>query len=355
MKLLEESLALSSRARREVALSAPPPAPVSASVAPARPSAAPSLRPSTASAPSMPPPLPSMRSTTAAAQRSMPAPNPAVVAQPAPQPVDAPQGILFPPMQRRRSGIGGLIGGVVAVTAIAAAAAAWLVVGPQQPRMDVARIPVAPTVSSKVAASQPASPAPETAPAQAATAPEVKEEAAARPAERASAAPAADTHKRADTSATQSAKVASTEKSPVQAAPAAGPPSKGVPSWLKSAQGSTGSAAAPPVAKESDGPSPGMKPADKGPNTDNLPTQPSHGAVQAAVNGVLPGARRCVAGNKPVTATITFRGATGKVLSVSVGRGADKSVAACVRSALNGAKVSPFAKPTFSSSVTVRP
>jgi len=96
-----------------------------------------------------------------------------------------------------------------------------------------------------------------------------------------------------------------------------------------------------------------MKPADKGPSTDNLPTQPSHGAVQAAVNSVLPGARRCVAGGKPVAATITFRGATGRVLSVAV-KG-DKSVASCVRGALNGAKVSPFAKPTFSSSLTVRP
>jgi hypothetical protein len=150
-------------------------------------------------------------------------------------------------------------------------------------------------------------------------------------------------------------KIASAEKGLSAATPAAGSPTKGVPNWLKSAQGPTEKNAATTVAQESEGPSPGMKPADKGPNTDTLPTQPSHGAVQAAVNAVMPGARRCVAGGKPVKATITFRGATGKVLSVSVARGTDKSAAACVRSALNGAKLSPFAKPTFSSSTTVRP
>lgn len=256
-------------------------------------------------------------------------------------------------MQRKRSGIGGLIGGAVGVTAIAAAAAAWLVLGRPRPAAEAARIaatPAAATATSSVAASEPASPASVAAPAHAATAAEVKEETAAR----SFAAPSAGAQKRGDT---PSAKVASAEKSLAAAPPAAGPPSKGVPSWLKSAQGPTDKKTASPVApeKESDGPGPGMKPADKGPNTDNLPTQPSHGAVQAAVNAVLPGARRCVAGGKPVTASITFRGATGKVLSVSVARGADKSVAACVRSALNAAKVSPFAKPTFSSSTTVRP
>lgn len=88
----------------------------------------------------------------------------------------------------------------------------------------------------------------------------------------------------------------------------------------------------------------------------NLPDIPPTGAVTSAVNAVKGGAKSCVAGaEEPSSATITF-GSSGAVQSVSVGGWAQgKSAAGCIKSALQAAKVPPFARPSYSTSVTIRP
>ena len=98
----------------------------------------------------------------------------------------------------------------------------------------------------------------------------------------------------------------------------------------------------------------GSKPAAGGGG--NVPEQPSQGNAQAAVRSVLPGAKACVAGApEPTTASITFS-SSGSATSVSVGGwAAANGKAGCVKSALMGARVSPFAKPSYTVPVTVRP
>jgi len=84
--------------------------------------------------------------------------------------------------------------------------------------------------------------------------------------------------------------------------------------------------------------------------------RPSAGAAQAAVGAVLGAARSCIAGHpKASSATLVF-GSSGEVASVSVGGPAAGTPAAgCIESALKKARVQPFAAPTFSLAVTVRP
>lgn len=88
----------------------------------------------------------------------------------------------------------------------------------------------------------------------------------------------------------------------------------------------------------------------------NVPDQPPQGSVTAAVGSVMGGAKACVAGADDVSrATITF-GSSGAVQSVSVsGWAAGKPAASCIQSALKGANVGPFSKPTYSFGVTIRP
>jgi hypothetical protein len=88
----------------------------------------------------------------------------------------------------------------------------------------------------------------------------------------------------------------------------------------------------------------------------NVPDQPSQGNAQAAIRAVLPAARACVAGaTENTSASITF-GSSGSVQSVSVtGWAAANGKAGCVKSALQGAHVQPFARPTFTAPATIRP
>ncbi|MFO0586694.1 MAG: hypothetical protein U0441_04115 [Polyangiaceae bacterium] len=98
------------------------------------------------------------------------------------------------------------------------------------------------------------------------------------------------------------------------------------------------------------------KPASGAASGSNLPDQPSQGNAQAAVRAVLPAAKACVAGaTEPSMASITF-GSSGSVQSVSVsGWAATNGKAGCVKSALQGAHVQPFARPTFTVPATIRP
>jgi hypothetical protein len=78
--------------------------------------------------------------------------------------------------------------------------------------------------------------------------------------------------------------------------------------------------------------------------------------VQGAVNAVLPGARGCLGPDDPVSkATVVFQ-SDGTVQSVAVtGSASGKPAEQCIKNALSKAKVQPFAEPTFSFPVTVRP
>lgn len=100
----------------------------------------------------------------------------------------------------------------------------------------------------------------------------------------------------------------------------------------------------------------GAEPAAEDARPKNVPDRPATGVVTSAVGAVKGGARSCVAGaDEPSTATITF-GSSGAVQSVSVsGWAAGKPAAACIQSALKGANVGPFAQPSFSFSVSIRP
>jgi hypothetical protein len=88
----------------------------------------------------------------------------------------------------------------------------------------------------------------------------------------------------------------------------------------------------------------------------NLPDLPPTGSVTAAVGSVRGAARACVAGaDSDSSAVITF-GSSGAAQSVSVGGwAAGKPAAGCIRSALMGAHVEPFTKPSFSAPMTIRP
>lgn len=99
----------------------------------------------------------------------------------------------------------------------------------------------------------------------------------------------------------------------------------------------------------------GSKPASGG-ASGNIPEQPSQGNAQAAIRAVMPGAKACVAGApEPSSANVTFS-SSGAVQSVSVsGWAAANGKAACVKGALQGARVSPFAKASFTAPVTIRP
>lgn len=111
--------------------------------------------------------------------------------------------------------------------------------------------------------------------------------------------------------------------------------------------------------KKAAGPEDGSKPeaspaSEAGPK--NLPDAPPQGSVTAAIGAVKGAAKGCVAGADDVsTALVTF-GSSGSVQSVSVsGWAAGKPAASCIQSALKGANVGPFSKPSFAVPVTIRP
>jgi hypothetical protein len=103
-------------------------------------------------------------------------------------------------------------------------------------------------------------------------------------------------------------------------------------------------AAQAPIEKK-DGPPPGMQVA-VGPG--GMPEQPSFGAVQAAIAGVLGAARACVAGQDASSSAVLVFGSDGRVQSVTVsGPAAGTPSEGCIRNALKQARVEPFAKPSF--------
>jgi len=101
-----------------------------------------------------------------------------------------------------------------------------------------------------------------------------------------------------------------------------------------------------------EGPSPGMVPAAQG---TALPDHPSAGAVQAAVAGNVSRASGCLpAGAEPVGVQLTFDD-RGRVQQMSLPSTLSSSEAACVRSSLGSTTLSPFARPSYTVGVTLRP
>jgi hypothetical protein len=88
----------------------------------------------------------------------------------------------------------------------------------------------------------------------------------------------------------------------------------------------------------------------------SVPLRPSTGAVRGALGAVTPGARSCLDADDPIShAMVTFQ-SDGSVQNVTVSGGAaGKPAEACVRTALSKARIPPFASPTFSAPVTIRP
>jgi hypothetical protein len=83
--------------------------------------------------------------------------------------------------------------------------------------------------------------------------------------------------------------------------------------------------------------------------------KPSLGALRSALAAVTPAARACLGPDDPISrATVKFKG-SGEVASVTVtGGAAGRPAEACIRQALMGAKLQPFADESFEAPVTIR-
>lgn len=225
--------------------------------------------------------------------------------------------------------------------AVMGIAAAFAVYRTRQP--DTA--PPRPDTVAAVQTTKPAAPQAETAKPQAPEQPAVV--ASSEPAPNASGAAKADAAQGSAGAATASATaVAEVKASAPSTAEPKGSKVGTLDEEMKKAVGSSESQPAP----QDD-----SKPA-AGSSSGAIPDQPSQGSAQAAVRAVLPGARACVAGaTETSSASVTFS-SSGSVQSVSVsGWAAQNGKTGCVKSALQAAHVSPFAKPTFTVPVTIRP
>lgn len=96
-------------------------------------------------------------------------------------------------------------------------------------------------------------------------------------------------------------------------------------------------------------PEPKLRPAEGA--SGSVPLTPSAGAVGTALSAVRGDAQACLAGQSaPVTASVTFA-ADGHVLRVS----APGPSASCIQAALSKARITPFARESFTASTTIRP
>ena len=191
----------------------------------------------------------------------------------------------------------------------------------------------------------PAAPAPAVAPPDSlAQAPAAAPEAApveAAPVAKGGAEPAAPVAKKSGASAGAPAAAAAPKPSA-----ATGPAPEKI---VLDEDGPTAPAAGAPSGKAE----PPMRPAD---GAGSIPQKPSIGAVSAAIGAVMGGARNCLAGQKDVSLAQVVFSSDGSVQSVAVnGPAAGTAAAACIEGALRRARLQPFAVPTFSTGVTIRP
>lgn len=88
-----------------------------------------------------------------------------------------------------------------------------------------------------------------------------------------------------------------------------------------------------------------------------VPQRPSQGTLTSALGRVLSKAKSCIGPDDPISRASVVFGSAGTVQSVAVsGNAAGKPAEACIKTALSGAKLNtPFAEPTYTTTVTIRP
>ena len=336
------------------------------------------LRPSGAP---LPPPMVSTRPAPAIAPPAFP-PVPGGPRYSAPPPL--PFGSQVPPQmpiaaravladdgnpfgRKKKRGLGWTVG--IGAT-LAAAAAAFLVLRSQPTPLIVDNTPAPPPPPAATAAP----PTPPSDPAASAAAP-------------APASPPPEAVAKVDVPAPAGPGAAE----PAHASPAPSPPAAGQKTFVASATGSKKSVAAPAAAKTAAPVNPALiaknvptstgqsgslsdalrqaagpmdAPVAANPSTpsapvdtgSNVPQKPSSGAIASGVGSSLTQARACLSSDNPIShANITFD-SSGSVSNVSItGFAAGKPSEGCIKAALRRAKVPPFAQPTYTTGVTVRP
>ena len=88
-----------------------------------------------------------------------------------------------------------------------------------------------------------------------------------------------------------------------------------------------------------------------------VPQKPSQGTLTSALGRVLGKAKSCIGPDDPISRASVVFASAGNVQSVNVsGHAAGKPAEACIKSAISQAKLNtPFAEPTYTTTVTIRP
>ena len=88
-----------------------------------------------------------------------------------------------------------------------------------------------------------------------------------------------------------------------------------------------------------------------------VPQRPSQGTLTSALGRVLGKAKSCIGPDDPISRASVVFASAGTVSSVTVsGNAAGKPAEACIKTALSSAKLNtPFAEPTYTTTVTIRP
>lgn len=248
------------------------------------------------------------------------------------------------PIQAKKSNTGAIAGVAIAVLGIAAAFAIVSRKPPAPPPAAAVQDDKAAPAATAAAPSAAPAPATATPTAVASAEPAPTAETDTKPVE-APKGPAVAMGSGAPTAAVPSADAKLAAKTPAPSGKTGD-----LQSEMAKAVGKDGAAKPDQPAKEDPVPAAG------GPKNQNIPEQPSQGAVAAAFGPVMGGAKACVAGADDVSrASVTFSSA-GTVSSVSVsGWAAANGKSGCVQAALKAAKVGPFSKPSFTVAVPIRP
>jgi hypothetical protein len=255
----------------------------------------------------------------------------------------------LPAAPQQKKGSGGLIAG--AAIAIIGLAASFAIMKTRTPAQEPRATQEAPAAAPEQPQQQPEQAAPQ--PTAAATEQPATEQAAGdtpKPAEEGKVAMGGPVGTGAAAPASPSA--APTAEAPVaQGGKVPAPASTGKPGDLSAemqkAVGSEGNKSGVTEAPE---------PAAGKPLNQTVPEQPPQGSVQAAIGSVMGGAKACVSGADDVSrAQVTFS-SSGSVSNVSVtGWAASNGASTCIKSALKGANVGAFSKPSYTVGVTIRP
>lgn len=279
---------------------------------------------------------------------------------------------ITPPRRMSGPGVGVVFGGIVGVLAVAAGAL-FFVVSKKAPTTDTAAASVSFTAPADPVEAPVVAPTDQVEPvAQAA-----QNDEAAKPADGAmdpsalpvTAAKTDETAHRANSSSKESAPVAAAAgpskkeakeaaakeakeaKEAKKLAAATPPPPSGIPDNALGAE--MKKAAGPGVlgsGVESNKTDPQFA-------AGTVPQRPSQGTLTSALGRVVGKAKSCIGPDDPISRASVVFASAGTVSSVSVsGHAAGKPAEACIKAALSGAKLNtPFAEPTYTTTVTIRP